>query len=81
MSAPKIAAWTVFILDATLVMAVVLIGIGASGRMERATMLALAAVGAVPLAGLFAIVFFSSRRGSRFELSISLALGVVPLVL
>jgi hypothetical protein len=77
----SIAAWTVFIIDAALVMLIVVLGIVASETVERDMMFGLAMLATVPLAALFAILGFSTMYRSRAGLWICLVLGVVPLIL
>jgi hypothetical protein len=74
----KIAAWVVF--AGNLLVVIVFLGAGAaaSSSLEREMTLIPAAIA---LAVLFAITFFSARRGSRVGLWIGLVLGGVPLVL
>jgi hypothetical protein len=65
----KIAAWAVFAADALITL--VWFGAGPS--------LLFALIAAVPLAGLFALVFFGARRDGWVRLSLAFALGAVPL--
>ena len=77
----KIAAWAVFAVNA-LVMLVVLVAGLATPRPHDADMtLVPAMLGAVPLAVLFALVFFGSRRDGRVRLWFGVVLGTVPLAL
>ena len=76
----KIAAWAVFAGDLLVVLVFLGAGFAASSSLERSMTLIPAAIAALALAILFAIVFFSARRGSRVGLWFSLVLGGVPLV-
>jgi hypothetical protein len=77
----KIAAWVVFAGDLLVVIVFLGAGAAASSSLEREMTLIPAAIAALALAVLFAITFFSARRGSRVGLWIGLVLGGVPLVL
>jgi len=81
MRALGIAAWSVFIADAGLVMLIVGFGITATEAVERDTMLGLAALSGIPLAALFAILGLSTVYRKRLGLWICLALGALPLIL
>ena len=76
-----IAAWTVFILDAALVMLFVAFAVFASTTPERDEMIGLTIVSAVPLAALFAILGLSTVYRKPVGVWISLVLGATPLIL
>ena len=76
-----IAAWTVFILDAALVMLFVAFAMLAGTTLERDAMIGLTVVSAVPLTALFAILGLSTVYRKRLGLWICLVLGATPLIL
>jgi hypothetical protein len=73
----KIAAWVVFAADA--LVTVVWFGAGLASRDRADPSMLFALIAAVPLAGLFALVFFGTRRNGWVRLWIGLLLGGVPL--
>jgi hypothetical protein len=73
----KIAAWTVFAADALVTLIWFGAGLADSDPADPSMLFAL--IAAVPLAGLFALVFFGARRNGRVRLGLGLALGAVPL--
>ena len=77
----RIAAWSVFGIDAALVGLLLLLGTIAAGAIERSTMFAMAGAAIVPLAVVGAVLWTSSRRGSRAGLWICLVLCTLPLLL
>jgi hypothetical protein len=76
-----IAAWSVFIADAGLMLLIVVSGIVATDAAERDAMFGLSALAAVPLAALFAALGLSTVYRKRLGLWICLALGAAPLIL
>jgi hypothetical protein len=73
----KIAAWTVFAGDALVVLVLLGAGLASTDRADPSMLFAL--IAAVPLGGLFALVFFGARRNGRVRLWLGLVLGAVPL--
>ena len=73
----KIAAWVVFAADALVTLVLLGAGLTSSERADASMLFAL--IAAVPLAGLFALVFFGTRRNGWVRLWIALLLGGVPL--
>jgi hypothetical protein len=73
----KIAAWTVFAGDALVMLVLLGAGLASTDRGDPSMLFALLA--AVPLGGLFALVFFGARRNGRVRLWFGLVLGAVPL--
>jgi hypothetical protein len=73
----KVAAWTVFAADALITLVWFAAGVASTDRADPSLLFAL--IAAVPLGGLFALVFFGARRNGQVRLSIGLILGAVPL--
>ena len=73
----KIAAWTVFAADVLVTLVVLGAGMASTDSADPSMLFAL--IAAVPLGGLFALVFFGARRNGRVRLWFGLVLGAVPL--
>jgi hypothetical protein len=73
----KIGAWAVFAGDALVMLVLLGAGLASIDRADASMLFAL--IAAVPLGGLFALVFFGARRNGRVRLWFGLALGAVPL--
>jgi uncharacterized sodium:solute symporter family permease YidK len=73
----KIAAWAVFAADALVTLVWFGAGLASSDRADPSMVFAL--IAAVPLGGLFALVFFGARRNGWVRLWIAILLGGVPL--
>jgi len=73
----KIAAWAVFAADALITLVWFGAGLASTDRADPSLLFAL--IAAVPLAGLFALVFFGARRNGWVRWSLAFVLGAVPL--
>jgi hypothetical protein len=73
----KLAAWTVFAADALITLVWFGAGLASTDRADPSLLFAL--IAAVPLAGLFALVFFGARRNGLARFWFGLVLGAVPL--
>ena len=73
----KIAAWTVFAGDALVTLVWFGAGLASSDPADPSVIFSL--IAAVPLAGLFALVYFGARRNGPVRLWFALILGAVPL--
>jgi len=73
----KIAAWAVFAADTLITLVWLGAGLASTDRADPSLLFAL--IAAVPLGGLFALVFFGARRNGRVRLWIGLLLGAVPI--
>ena len=73
----KTAAWVVFAADALIVLVWFGAGLASTDRADPSLLFAL--IAAVPLGGLFALVFFGARRDGWVRLGIAVLLGGVPL--
>ena len=73
----KIAAWTVFAADTLVTLVLLGAGMASSDPADASALLAL--IAALPLGGLFALVFFGARRNGLVRLWFGLVLGGVPL--
>ena len=77
----KICAWAIFGVNALLMLVVVIAGLATSSPHDADMTLVPVMLGAVPLAVLFALVFFGSRRDGRVRLWFGVVLGAIPLFL
>ena len=77
----KICAWAIFGVNALLMLVVVIAGLATSSPHDADMTLVPVMLGAVPLAVLFALVFFGSRRYGRVRLWFGVVLGAIPLFL
>jgi hypothetical protein len=73
----KIVAWTVFAGDLLILLVMLGAGFASSDRADPTALLGM--IAAVPLSGLFALVFFGARRNGRVRLWFGVVLGAIPL--
>jgi hypothetical protein len=73
----KIAAWAVFAGDLLVLLVMLGAGFASSDQADPTALFGM--IAAVPLGGLFALVFFGARRNGRVRLWFGLVLGAVPL--
>jgi hypothetical protein len=73
----KSAAWAVFAADALITLVWFAAGTASADRADPSILFA--GIAALPLAGLFALVFFGARRNGLVRLWFGLVLGSVPL--
>ena len=73
----KIAAWVIFAADALVTL--IWLGAGLASTDRAAPSMLFALIAAIPLGGLFALVFFGARRNGYVRLWFGVVLGAVPL--